>query len=73
MTYDEKRARMNALKQLLSNTDYQALKHSEGLIPAAEYAPIKVQRQAWRDEINQLETEIAGEEGADEAQPYIFR
>ena len=65
MIYNEKQARVNALKQLLSNTDYQALKHSEGFIPAAEYAPIKAQRQAWRDEINQLETELAGEEGAE--------
>ena len=61
--HNEKQARVNALKQLLTNTDYQALKYSEGFIPVAEYAPIKAQRQAWRDEINRLETELAGEEG----------
>lgn len=54
----EKTARTNALRQLLLNTDYKAIKHSEGAIGEAEYAPIKAQRQAWRDEINELESEI---------------
>ena len=55
---DEKRSRIVELKGLLSSTDYQAIKYAEGLISKTEYAPIKAQRQAYRDEINQLEQEI---------------
>ena len=55
----EKIARIEELKKNLANTDYQAIKHSEGLITEEEYAPIKAQRQAWRDEINRLEEELS--------------
>ena len=61
----ERRARINALKQLLASTDYKALKDSEGFITAADYAPPKAQRQAWREEITLLEAELADEEGAE--------
>lgn len=47
-----------SLKQLLNDTDYQAIKYAEGQISEEEYAPIKEQRQAWRDRINELETEL---------------
>ena len=43
------------LKQKLQETDYQAIKHFEGYLTDYEYDPIKAQRQAWRDEINELE------------------
>lgn len=43
------------LKAKLTATDYQAIKYAEGLIPETDYAPIKEQRQAWRDRINELE------------------
>lgn len=43
------------LKQKLQETDYQAIKHFEGCLTDYEYEPIKTQRQAWRDEINELE------------------
>ena len=46
---------VNALKKNLFDTDYQAIKHSEGWISDEDYAPIKAQRQAWRDRINELE------------------
>lgn len=46
------------LKENLAKTDYLAIKHSEGLITPAEYLTIKTQRQAWRDEINLLETKL---------------
>ena len=46
---------INALKQLLTNTDYKAIKHSEGLISDEDYAEIKAQREAWRARINELE------------------
>lgn len=47
------------LKELLASTDYQAIKFAEGRMTAEEYAPIGEQRQAWRDEINRLEQEVA--------------
>lgn len=43
------------LKQKLADTDYNAIKYAEGWIDSEEYAPIKAQRQAWRDRINELE------------------
>lgn len=46
---------INSLKKNLFDTDYQAIKHSEGWITEEEYAEIKAQRQAWRDRINELE------------------
>lgn len=52
-----KQYRISKLKQNLVDTDYQAIKHSEGFITEEEYTEMKAQRQAWRDEINQLENE----------------
>ena len=46
------------LKQKLADTDYKAIKYAEGLMVESEYAPIRGQRQAWRDEINRLEGEL---------------
>lgn len=46
--------RIEELKQLLSDTDYQAIKYAEGWISEEDYAPIKEQRQEWRNEINEL-------------------
>lgn len=51
----EKQQRIEALKQLLDNTDYQAIKYAEGQITPKDYEPIKSMRQQWRDEINELE------------------
>lgn len=42
----------------LLNTDYKALKYAEGMVSETEYEPIKLQRQAWRNEINVLEKRI---------------
>lgn len=53
-----KRDRVNELKKELQKTDYITLKFTEGEISAADYAPIREQRKAWRAEINALETEI---------------
>ena len=50
--------RISEIKRKLSETDYQAIKYAEGFICEADYAPIKAQRQAWRDEINALEAEL---------------
>ena len=49
---------IEALKQCLSDTDYKAIKYAEGLISEEDYAPIKKQRQQWRNEINLLELEL---------------
>ena len=48
-------ARIRVLKHYLAETDYQAIKYSEGTLSEEEYADMKAQRQAWRDEINELE------------------
>ena len=55
---NEIRSEINALKQLLANSDYQAIKHSEGEISEAEYAPIREKRAAWRKRINELEAKL---------------
>lgn len=52
---EENQARISELKSKLSQTDYKAIKYAEGQLTEEEYAPIKAQRQAWRDEINQLQ------------------
>jgi len=51
-------AEINALLNLLEQTDYKAIKHSEGLISEAEYASIKSQRETWRARINELQEEL---------------
>ena len=59
---DEIQRKISEAKAKLSETDYQAIKYFEGFISEADYAPIKAQRQAWRDEINTLETELGSKE-----------
>lgn len=49
---------IETLKQQLADTDYQAIKYSEGQISEEDYAPIKAERQSWRDRINELEAQI---------------
>lgn len=44
-----------AIKTQLAATDYKALKYAEGWISEEEYAPIKAERQALRNKINELE------------------
>lgn len=48
---------INALKQLLANSDYKALKYAEGEISISDYEPIRTYRQELRDKINALESE----------------
>lgn len=50
--------RIKELKKLLSSTDYKAIKYAEGELTASEYEPIKQQRKAWREEINELEEQL---------------
>ena len=42
-------------KEMLNETDYQAIKYSDGAISEEEYAPIREQRAEWRAEINRIE------------------
>ena len=46
------------LKQKLSDTDYKAIKYSEGWLTDEEYAEVKTQREEWRSAINQLEERL---------------
>ena len=46
------------LKQELSDTDYQAIKYSEGWISEEDYAPIKANRETLREQIRALESDI---------------
>lgn len=52
------------LKAALAKTDYKAIKYAEGLISEKDYAPIKAERQAIRDQINALEAQLEGENNA---------
>ena len=54
-----KQQRLFELKGKLYQTDYKALKYAEGWLTEEEYAETKAERQAWRDEINQLENQKA--------------
>lgn len=56
---NEIQRKINETKVKLSQTDYQAIKYFEGFISEADYAPMKALRQAYRDEINRLEAELA--------------
>lgn len=47
--------KIKQLKQMLADTDYKAIKYAEGYISAEDYAETKAQRQAWRNQINELE------------------
>lgn len=51
----EQYARIWSCKKALSETDYKAIKYSDGALTEEEYAPIRVQRAAWRAEINLIE------------------
>ena len=44
------------LKCQLAETDYKAIKYTEGWINEEDYQPIKSQRQKLRNEINRLES-----------------
>ena len=48
------------LKMKLQQTDYKAIKYAEGIITLADYAPIREERQAWRDRIGELEAVLEG-------------
>ena len=45
-------------KRALADTDYKVLKFIEGELTEEEFAPIRQQRKAWREEINELEVNL---------------
>lgn len=49
--------RIEAVNNLLS-TDYKAIKYAEGVISEEEYASVKLLRQSWRNQINEIDEEI---------------
>jgi antirestriction protein ArdC len=53
---EQNAARVRALKRLLADTDYIAVKIAEGAATASDYAAKLAERQAWRAEIQQLES-----------------
>ena len=48
--------KINALKKELADTDYEAIKYSEGWFTDEEYAPIKAMRENLREQIRALES-----------------
>ena len=52
---------INELKKKLFDTDYKAIKYSEGWLTDEEYAEAKAQREEWRKRINELEASLEGE------------
>ena len=54
----EVKKEIRLLKSQLSESDYKAIKYAEGWISEEDYAPIKAERQALRDRINELEDSL---------------
>ena len=51
----DKNNKIERLKDSLHDTDYKAIKHSEGWLTDEEYAETKAERQAIRNEINTIQ------------------
>ena len=49
---------INAYKQLLTNTDYKALKHADGVLSDEEYTETLELRKSYREKINMYEEEL---------------
>lgn len=52
------KAEIVALKSLLADTDYKALKHVDGAMSDEEYESVRVQREEWRRLINEYEEKV---------------
>lgn len=55
---EELESEIRGLKLLLSQTDYKALKHADGVITNEEYEETRQLRITYREEINRLEAEL---------------
>ena len=58
MTRDQIEAEITACKNLLSQTDYVAIKHADGVLSAEDYEPTRLKRDGWRKSINDLEKQL---------------
>ena len=47
------------IKRKFEDCKYLQEKYVDGALSEEEYAPIRAQRQQWRDEINALETQLS--------------
>ena len=50
------------LRELLAQTDYEAIKYAEGVITADKFANLKTAREAWRTAINSIQDATTVEE-----------
>lgn len=62
-TRDQIEAEIRSLQQLLTATDYKALKHADGVISDEEYEETRQLRIDYRRQINDLEAELEAAEG----------
>ena len=58
-TAQDVQGEINSFKQLLTQSDYKALKHADGVISDEEYAEALAEREGFRARINELEAELA--------------
>lgn len=58
MKREEIQSEINAFKQLLTQTDYKALKHADGAMNDEEYEETRQEREFYRSEVNRLEAEL---------------
>ena len=58
MKREEIQSEINAFKQLLTQTDYKALKHADGAMTDEEYEETRQEREFYRSEVNRLEAEL---------------
>lgn len=62
-TREQIEAEIRGLQQLLTATDYKALKHADGVISDEEYEETRQLRIDYRRQINDLEAEFEAAEG----------
>lgn len=62
-TREQIEAEIRGLQQLLTATDYKALKHADGVISDEEYEETRQLRINYRQKINDLEAELEATEG----------
>ena len=51
---DRNIAEVEILRQMLRDTDYQAIKYAEGALSDEEYTPMREKRKEWRKRVNEI-------------------
>lgn len=64
-TREQIEAEIRGLQQILTGTDYKALKHADGVLTDKEYEPTRQLRIDYRQQINELEAELEALETAE--------